>query len=110
MPATPAPLLTPAEVLELHKIGLAMSHPTRAYLLATLAERSYERVGDLVEFSRSVLDWEVTQPTISRHLRFLHEADLIARWRTGQKVKVEITERGRLVLDSLLEASNLPRS
>jgi len=56
----------------------ALADPTRRAILARLAEKSEISVTELAQ------PFDVTLPAISRHLRVLEEAGLLARRREGR--------------------------
>lgn len=57
----------------------AIGDPTRQQILLML-EKSERSVNEIVE------EFQLSQPTISRHLAVLHQAGLISRRRDGQRV------------------------
>ena len=61
------------------KVFKALSDTTRRQILQLLEEKS-RSVGEIVDL------FDLTQPTISRHLAILREADLIIDRRRGQQV------------------------
>ena len=61
------------------KVFKALADGTRQQILRLLEDRSYA-VGDIVA------QFDLSQPTISRHLSVLKEADLVIDQRRGQNV------------------------
>jgi len=64
---------------QLSKFFKALSDPTRREILKLL-ERHPRSVGEIVD------NFQLSQPTISRHLSVLREADLVVDQRRGQHV------------------------
>ena len=64
---------------ELNKFFRALSDETRRNILRVLAQGEYS-VGEIVGY------FDLSQPTISRHLSVLREADLVIDQRRGQNV------------------------
>ncbi|RME79413.1 MAG: ArsR family transcriptional regulator [Chloroflexi bacterium] len=58
----------------------ALADETRQRILEILLEEGEKCVGDLVE------QFNLSQPTISHHLSFLRQANLVARRREGKQV------------------------
>jgi DNA-binding transcriptional ArsR family regulator len=74
----------------------ALADPTRRAILARLAEGEatvLELVGR----------FDLTQPTISSHLKVLHRADLISRSRRGQTRPCKLAPKGFQEIDRWLE-------
>lgn len=69
----------------LSKFFKALSDQTRRQIL-TLLEDSDRTVGEIVG------EFHLSQPTISRHLSVLKEADLVADRRQGQRVVYSLRE------------------
>ncbi|MCL6472621.1 MAG: metalloregulator ArsR/SmtB family transcription factor [Firmicutes bacterium] len=65
----------------------AMSDPTRQKILSLLEKREKMCVSDLVRGLR------VSQPTVSKHLAMLRNADLVLAERAGQQVYYSINDR-----------------
>ena len=69
-----------------HKVFKALSDGTRREILFLLEDRQ-RNVGEIVG------QFDLTQPTISRHLSVLRDADLIVDKRQGQRVVYSLNER-----------------
>jgi len=74
-----------------------LADPTRILILYSLAE-SPQHVTDLVEML------EVSQPTISRHLKVLRERGLVTATREGNAVCYELRDRRVIQALDLLRA------
>ena len=74
-----------------NRVFKALSDDTRRQILFLLEERQ-RNVGEIVQ------QFDLTQPTISRHLSVLRDADLIRDDRQGQRVVYSLN-------DSVLNAS-----
>lgn len=74
----------------------ALADPTRRAILARLAEGE-ATVLELVGC------FDLTQPTISSHLKVLHQADLISRTRRGQTRPCALAPAGFQAVDGWLE-------
>ncbi len=68
-----------------HKVFKALSDGTRREILFLLEDKQ-RNVGEIVN------QFDLTQPTISRHLSVLRDADLIFDTREGQKVVYSLNE------------------
>jgi ArsR family transcriptional regulator len=64
----------------------ALSDPTRLLLLYSLAERPH----NVTELAAEL---EVSQPTVSRHLKVLRERGLVQTSRSGTNITYSITDR-----------------
>ena len=82
MPATPQ---RPAPNRELNKFFKALSDETRRNILRLLERRSFT-VGEIVA------NFDLSQPTISRHLSVLKEALLVEDQRQGQHVVYRLAD------------------
>lgn len=89
---TSEPMFSNGEGRQLNKFFKALSDQTRRSILQLLGERSYT-VGEIVD------RFELSQPTISRHLSVLKEANLVVDQRQGQHVVY------RLSPDALLRSA-----
>src|SRR3989442_8377379 len=78
---------SPISFAQLHAVLKAAGETTRLRVLALLAEAELT-VSDLTEILRQ------SQPRISRHLRLMTEAGLIARFREGSWAFFRLAERG----------------
>ncbi|HUP23560.1 MAG TPA: autorepressor SdpR family transcription factor [Thermoanaerobaculia bacterium] len=76
------------------KIFKALSDPTRQQILELLEQRE-RNVGEIV------CNFNLSQPTISRHLSVLKEADLVVDQRQGQNVIYRLNEE--TLSNSMLE-------
>src|SRR2546421_1154472 len=77
----------PISFAQLHAVLKAAGESTRLRILALLAEAELT-VSDLTEILRQ------SQPRISRHLKLLTEAGLVARFREGSWAFFRLAERG----------------
>lgn len=86
-------------------IGIALSNPTRLFILGLVDRGSYDSAGEVVE---AVRGWrgDISQPSVSRHLSFLRGAGLVCGDRHGQQRSVAITELGSRVLYDLRASVN----
>lgn len=82
LPATPR---HPAHHRELNKFFKALSDETRRNILRLLERRSFT-VGEIVA------NFDLSQPTISRHLSVLKEAMLVEDQRQGQHVVYRLAD------------------
>jgi len=74
----------PASTRELDKFFKALSDQTRRHILQLLQRRELS-VGEIVN------NFELSQPTISRHLSVLKEARLVTDRRAGQHVMYRLS-------------------
>ena len=77
---------------------LALSDPTRQRILLALSSRGELNVGGLVELQ------ELAQPTISRHLAVLYDAEIVDRERRGQRVVYFLAADGLLIAQDFLRS------
>jgi DNA-binding transcriptional ArsR family regulator len=76
-----------SEINALHaQICQAIADPTRIMLLYSLAERP-KNVGELVQ------EFELSQPTVSRHLRVLRERGMAIATRDGSNVVYSLADK-----------------
>ena len=75
----------PAQNRELNKFFKALSDETRRNILRLLERRSFT-VGEIVS------NFDLSQPTISRHLSVLKEAMLVEDQRQGQHVVYSLAD------------------
>jgi ArsR family transcriptional regulator len=86
------------EIVELHaEVCSALAEPTRLFLLYALAEHAC----NVTELTQKL---DLTQPTISRHLKILREGGLVRATRQGMSVQYELVDR------RVIEALDLLRS
>jgi DNA-binding transcriptional ArsR family regulator len=81
----------------------ALADPTRLTLTAALAQADELCVCDLAWIA------ERSQNLVSHHLRALRTAGLVESRREGKMVMYALTDAGRALLDSVLEARTVAR-
>ncbi len=87
-----------SEVNELHAhICQALADPTRILILYAL----HERPRNVTELA---VDYDIPQPTVSRHLKALRERGLVASQRRGNAVQYSLRD------ERVIEALNIMRS
>lgn len=84
-----------ANETRVNRIFQALSNPTRRAILRDLAEGPKS-------VSEVVSHFALSQPTISRHLAILLEADLVFRRREGQRVLYSLNQ------ELMLEVGSIP--
>jgi DNA-binding transcriptional ArsR family regulator len=86
------------EVMRLHaQICGGLADPTRILILYSLADQTHS-VGDLAKLV------DLSQPTVSRHLKVLRERNLVQATREGNNVYYSLTDR------RVIEALDLMRA
>jgi ArsR family transcriptional regulator, arsenate/arsenite/antimonite-responsive transcriptional repressor len=73
--------------VQLVRISKALADRTRLSMLRTIARRGELCCGDLARC------FDVTQPTVSHHLRVLGDAGLVDTRRSGQFIQVRAVRR-----------------
>ncbi|WP_280505901.1 ArsR/SmtB family transcription factor [Nocardia farcinica] len=101
---TAAPLvrepLTPAAAIELASVFRALSDPVRLQLLSSIASRAGQEAC-VCDISAGV---EVSQPTISHHLKVLREAGLLESERRASWVYYRVVPAAMARIAEILDA------
>lgn len=92
--------LSPTAAVELASVFRALSDPVRLQLLSSIASRA-GREACVCDISAGV---EVSQPTISHHLRVLREAGLLVSERRASWVYYRVVPEALARIAKILEA------